>query len=254
MTRVISKLGRCLAVGALLAACSSVDSRPAVTVRAEPLRGEMQVASLTIPEGTALGYDTDLVVDSGGDITIAGSLNGLARPAGESAVNPDGANLTLRSATQIVISGSVTGAPGRDGRVNPETLRLLGLEPSVTPYDPEQIDEQLRAYLAEHGAEGIDVTIFDGGRGGDVRLIAPKIVVNLVRAGRAGNGGPGGNGGAGGTVRTTPVCVAWQPGAPGCFGGEAGLAGQGAWGIRDGRGGNGGAGGGALGGSLAYDD
>lgn len=254
MSRINGSVVAGFAVVSLLTACASVESRPALTLHTESLRGNLEVASLTIPAGTTIGYDSDLVIDSEGDIVIAGTLNGLTRPASEVVTNPDGGDLTLRSATQIVISGSVIGAPGRDGRVNPATLRLLGLEEGAANDAPEQIDAQLHAYLVEHGSAGIDVTIFDAGAGGDVRLIAPKIVVNMVRGGRAGSGGPGGNGGAGGTVMTTPVCVEWQPGVPGCFGGEAGAGGEGAWGVRNGRGGDAGAGGGALGGSLALDD
>ena len=254
MCRIKASVVASFAIVLLLAACVSVESRQALTLHSESLRGNLEVASLTIPAGTTIGYDSDLVIDSVGDIVIAGTLNGLARPASEVATNPDGGDLTLRSATQIVISGSVIGAPGRDGRINPATLRLLGLDEGAANYDPEQIDAQLHAYLVEHGSAGIDVTIFDAGAGGDVRLIAPKIVVNMVRGGRAGSGGPGGNGGAGGAVMTTPCCLAWSEGAPGCFGGEGGQAGDGAWEVRNGRVGNAGPGGGALGGSLALDD
>jgi hypothetical protein len=245
---------RCLVLVSLLTACAADDSLPSIDVRAEPLRGELTVASVSVPEGTTLAYDSDLVIDCQGDIVIAGTLMGLARPARESASCPDGADLTLKSATQIVISGSVIGAPGRDGRVNAETLRLLGLDAQPTSYDPKQIDEQLQAYVSQHGTDGIDLTIFDAGRGGNVHLVAPKILVNLVRAGAAGSGGPGGSGGDGGTLRTTPNCCAWQAGALGGFGGAGGHAGAAMWEIRNGLAGRAGAGGDALGGSLALEN
>ncbi len=156
--------------------------------------------------------------------------------------------LIRRSATRILIAGAVRGAPGKDGRLNPEVvqdLRDAGVDVSGTP---EQINQVTVDWLTEHGLGDWSPSMFQGGRGGSVLMEAPEIGTRLLQGGPAGHAGVAADGSTGGDV----LVIADSSYAieaeeyHGIMGGAAGAGGHGHHAIR-GKGGNGGAGGSSIG-------
>ncbi len=188
----------------LLLACASSCARAQVrsthTSPATPPRqveGVLVVNDFTIPAGAEMVVTSDLEIHATGIIRIDGRLRVTDRSPESS--TPNAPCVLLKSTTGIVVTGTIMGGRGGDGRMS------------------------LRSF------EDIESADRNGGRGSSVTLDAPMCILDgEVRAGDGGTGGPHALGGRGGDVIVTGNAVTSPDAAPnaGGYGGGGGTCAQ----------------------------
>ena len=133
--------------------------------RGDRIGGEVRARVIRVPTGAVVHAESDLRLEATDTIAIEGELRAIDVEWGSAAT--DAPKLELVAGNRITVLGTVRGGRGLSHAGQPPALHLLA----------------------------------EGGRGSDVLLHAPDVlVVGLVRSGDGGQGGGGGKGGAGGSI------------------------------------------------------
>src|SRR5262245_49272807 len=165
-----------VSAGFVAVALAHSGAFPETGMRSEPLdviltngqrvSGTMAVRSLTVPENAVIYLENDLHVSAASWLVIHGSLVALDRASSAKDSSP-GYTIDLAAQERIEVLGRVVGGRGLD--------------------------------YGEH--PGLETIGHDGGRGSDISLQSPLILVDgQVVAGDGGRGGAGAKGGAGGDL------------------------------------------------------
>jgi hypothetical protein len=176
-----------------LAGCAATHSKPAETREIAQLAGVVNTSDFFVPAGEIILIPADFELRASGVIRIDGVLRAVHDPEGSGW--RDAPCIKLCSPLGVVISGSIEGARGRDGRAtfrgendldSPDRMGGFGSD-IVIDAPLSVVDGVLTA-----GDGGLGGAHSRGGRGGDVLFLGNAVTSNEAPNGAGAKGGMGG--------------------------------------------------------------